>query len=192
MRRPLGDGWLLRRTPPGARGTPTYSRSFRVVEPNCLFQFCIERSQSVRRLFLQLCSFVILAGVAHGRPRARVPHLVGASEPIPFPGADSIFSRHCGAISGRLRFAVRPSRAAQLFARSNRSPRKTSRRRARVMASKASDPDQGSPTAAWSGYLFAMSQIGTACPLARESDLARPWMDKGEGAWGSRTRGFLP
>ena len=35
-----------------------------------------------------------------------------ASEPIPFPGADSIFSSRCGAISGRLRFAVRPSRGA--------------------------------------------------------------------------------
>ena len=31
---------------------------------------------------------------------------------IPFPGADSIFSSRCGAISRRLRFAVRPSRAA--------------------------------------------------------------------------------
>src|SRR5277367_5589527 len=35
------------------------------------------------------------------------------SEPIPFPGAESIFSSRCGAISGRLRpFAVRHSRAA--------------------------------------------------------------------------------
>ena len=35
-----------------------------------------------------------------------------AFETLPFPGADSIFSSRCGAISGRLRFAVRPSRAA--------------------------------------------------------------------------------
>ena len=35
-----------------------------------------------------------------------------ASETIPFPGADSIFSSRCGAISRRLRFAVTPSRAA--------------------------------------------------------------------------------
>jgi hypothetical protein len=34
-----------------------------------------------------------------------------ASEPLPFPGPDSIFSSHCGAISGRLRFAVSLSRA---------------------------------------------------------------------------------
>jgi hypothetical protein len=34
-----------------------------------------------------------------------------ASEPLPFPGPDSIFSSRCGAISGRLRFAVSLSRA---------------------------------------------------------------------------------
>jgi hypothetical protein len=34
------------------------------------------------------------------------------SEPIPFSGADSIFSSGCGAISGRLRFAGRHSLAA--------------------------------------------------------------------------------
>jgi hypothetical protein len=35
-----------------------------------------------------------------------------ATETIPFPGADSIFSSRCGAISGRLRFVVTPARAA--------------------------------------------------------------------------------
>ncbi len=35
-----------------------------------------------------------------------------APEPIPFPGANSTFSRRCDAIPGRTRFAVRPSRAA--------------------------------------------------------------------------------
>ena len=35
-----------------------------------------------------------------------------AVEVMPFPGAESIFSVLCGAISGRLRFAVRPLRAA--------------------------------------------------------------------------------
>ena len=35
-----------------------------------------------------------------------------AAEPIPFPGANSTFSSRCGTISGRARFAVRPSRAA--------------------------------------------------------------------------------
>ncbi len=46
--------------------------------------------------------------------RARYTRYCGfeASETLPFPGADLIFSSRCGAISGRLRFAVRPSRAA--------------------------------------------------------------------------------
>src|SRR5271156_6148579 len=33
----------------------------------------------------------------------------GDSETIPFPGADSIFSSGCGAISGRLRLAAIPT-----------------------------------------------------------------------------------
>ena len=45
------------------------------------------------------------------RPRTRSCGFE-ASETIPFPGADSIFSSRCGAISGRPRFAVTPSRAA--------------------------------------------------------------------------------
>jgi hypothetical protein len=60
------------------------SRSFRVVEPKCLFQFCIERSQSVRRLFLQLRHCGSSAGVALGRPRARAPDLVGSRLPSPY------------------------------------------------------------------------------------------------------------
>jgi hypothetical protein len=36
------------------------------------------------------------------------------------------------------------------------------------------------------------SKLQPLVPHARVSDLARPWMHKGEGAWGSRTRGFLP
>ena len=41
------------------------------------------------------------------RPRTRCCRFE-ASEPIPFPGADSIFSRRCGAISGRPPFCRQP------------------------------------------------------------------------------------
>jgi hypothetical protein len=44
---------------------------------------------------------------------------------IPFPGANSIFSTCCGAISGRLRFAVRFSRAASLATETPRFKRPT-------------------------------------------------------------------
>ena len=48
------------------------------------------------------------------RPSAARPYTRScrfeASEPLPFPGPDSIFSSRCGAISGRLRFAVSLSR----------------------------------------------------------------------------------
>src|SRR5271169_2532835 len=40
-----------------------------------------------------------------------------ASETIPIPGADSIFSSRCGAISGRLRFAVAVARTSDLCAK---------------------------------------------------------------------------
>src|SRR5271163_4683190 len=49
------------------------------------FQFCIERLQSLRRLFLQLChSFGSSAGAAHGELPARLPHLVGSRPPSPY------------------------------------------------------------------------------------------------------------
>jgi hypothetical protein len=51
------------------------------------------------------------AEAAHGRPRTTSCGFE-ATETIPFPGADSIFSSRCGAISGRLRFVVTPARAA--------------------------------------------------------------------------------
>ena len=46
---------------------------------------------------------------------------------IPFPGADSIFSSRCGAISGRLRFAVRrdPSDRNALVQKDRRSARRS-------------------------------------------------------------------
>ena len=51
----------------------------------------------------------LLSRSGHRRPRTRSCRFE-ASEPIPFPGADSIFSSCCGAISGRLLFAVSLSR----------------------------------------------------------------------------------
>jgi hypothetical protein len=77
------------------------------------FQFCIERFQSIGRLFLKLPKpgiFVILeARLPEPRTVGRRTRCCGseASEAIPFPGADSIFSSRCGAISGRLRFCRR-------------------------------------------------------------------------------------
>jgi hypothetical protein len=77
------------------------------------FQFCMERFQVVGRLFLQLgnlvtFNFSILAALGRSARSAARPctRYCGfeASETIPFPGADSIFSIGCGAISGRLRF----------------------------------------------------------------------------------------
>jgi len=84
------------------------------------FQFCIERFQSIGRLFLQLpkteiWSFSRLVSRSRARPAARPrTRCCGfeASEAIPFAGADSILSSGCGAISGRLRFAVQSSRAS--------------------------------------------------------------------------------
>ena len=57
------------------------------------------------------CNFATLSFLVVSRSRARLaarPCTISCgfevSEPIPFPGADSIFSSRCGAISGRLRF----------------------------------------------------------------------------------------
>src|SRR5271170_5608813 len=72
------------------------------------FQFCVERFQSIGRLFLQLPQTGIEARLPELRTVSRCTRSCGSEAPeaIPFPGADSIFSSRCGAISGRLRFAV--------------------------------------------------------------------------------------
>jgi hypothetical protein len=87
--------------------------SVRAAERRRRFQFCIERFQVVGRLFLQLvplghfqlCILAVLGRSARSaaRPCTRCCGFE-VSETIPFPGADSIFSIGCGAISGRLRF----------------------------------------------------------------------------------------
>jgi hypothetical protein len=75
------------------------------------FQFCIERLQDFRRLFPLPkpgpSSFSRLG--CPSRAVSRRTRCCGseASEAIPFPGADSIFSSCCGAISGRLPFCRR-------------------------------------------------------------------------------------
>ena len=48
------------------------------------FQFCIERFQNLRRLFLQLLQPCHSCGVAHGQPRAHLLHLVGSRLPGPY------------------------------------------------------------------------------------------------------------
>jgi hypothetical protein len=74
------------------------------------------RFRFVRKATRELRDFVIrLVNRSRVRPVARpCTRSCGfeSSGTIPFPGADSMFSSLCGAISGRLRFAVRSSRAA--------------------------------------------------------------------------------
>jgi hypothetical protein len=72
------------------------------------FQFASDDFNTLRAFF---CNFVILAVRQPDRagPCTRSSRFE-ASEPIPFPGADSVFSSGCGAISGRLRLALSLSR----------------------------------------------------------------------------------
>jgi hypothetical protein len=81
------------------------------------FQSCIERIQSLGRLFLSRARVQLWhsrgsrdRARSAARPRTRCCGFE-ASETIPFPGADSIFSSRCDAISGRLGSAVSRSRA---------------------------------------------------------------------------------
>jgi hypothetical protein len=75
----------IRRRSPRRRSSRSLSRA---APP-----FCQSEPRSAARPLTKSCGFEV-------------------SEPIPFPGADSIFSSRCGAISGRLRFVVRSSCAA--------------------------------------------------------------------------------
>ena len=99
--------------------TPEMAGTNPAISPGRRFQFCIERNQSFGRLFLQrprvqLCHSRGSSAGDRARSAAR-PCTTScgfeASDPIPFPGPDSIFSSRCGAISGRLRSAVSRSRA---------------------------------------------------------------------------------
>jgi hypothetical protein len=72
-------------------------------------------SSDFKSLGAFFCNFVTLGLVGRSRaPSAARPRTRScrfeASEAIPFPGGDSIFSSRCGAISGRLLFAVSLSR----------------------------------------------------------------------------------
>jgi hypothetical protein len=89
---------------------------------------------------------------------------------------DHTISR-CGAISRRL--VVRPSRAA------------IPAQRAHVIASKAKRPrlKVSNRGVVW----IAVRHLPSCDRLSPPERIgpARPWMHKGESAWGSRTRGFL-
>ncbi len=91
------------------------------------FQFCIERFQNLRRLFLQLpktgISVILEARLPEPRTVSHRTRSSGseASETIPFPGADSIFSSCCGAISRRLPFL--PSSPLAPRSRQTETPR---------------------------------------------------------------------
>jgi hypothetical protein len=105
-----------------AVGADPWARPRRALGRGRRFQFCIERLQDVRRLFLQLCNFSFWRPVTRSRARSAARPCTTscgfeASEPIPFPGADSIFSSLCGAISGRLHFAVAVARTSDLCAK---------------------------------------------------------------------------
>jgi hypothetical protein len=79
--------------------------------PTAHFSFASSDFKVLGAFFCNYWQLVILAarqpGVARSgaRPGTRSCRFE-ASEPIPFPGADSIFSSRCGAISGRLRLVV--------------------------------------------------------------------------------------
>ena len=78
------------------------------------FQFCIERFQNLRRLFLQHLQLCHSRGVAHDQPRARLLHLVGSRLPSPYHFRARIqsFQPVAAPFPGDSVFAVRPSRAA--------------------------------------------------------------------------------
>src|SRR5271156_3136056 len=131
-------------------------------------------------LFLQLRHCGSSAGVAHGRPRARVPHLVGSRLPSPYHFRARIqsFQGIAAPFPGDSTLSSDPL-APRNFLRDRIDPLERPRGgggRAPARA-KRSDPDQGSPTAAWSGYLFAISQIATACPLAPLLGVKRLFQD---------------
>jgi hypothetical protein len=99
--RPSFDGLWGHLLPQGAQGEKGGA-------PGADFTFASSEFKTLGAFF---CNFVILGSSARSRARSAVRPRTRSSgfevsEPIPFPGADSIFSSRCGAISGRLRFAV--------------------------------------------------------------------------------------
>src|SRR5277367_1157342 len=126
----------------------------------------------------QLCNFATCNSWVVSRSRARSaarPCTTSCgfetSEPIPFPGADSIFSSRCGAISGRLRLPSGP-----LAPRSGRPKRLGSKDGDRL-----SDPrrDGGhrnkhrTVTQLWQGNLLSSSRrnFAKSASLSRASHL---------------------
>ena len=88
-----------------------------------------------------------------------------ASEPIPFPGADSIFSSRCGAISGRLRFAARRAPGAAPARR---------RRHGRPRATRSCAGSGGGARTAWFPGLGRARLPGRVCAGPARSTRPRP------------------
>jgi hypothetical protein len=167
-------------------------RGRRSIGPKCLFQFCIERSQSVRRLFLQLRHCGSSAGVAHGGPRARVPDLVGSRLPSPY---------HFRARINLFKALRRHFRATPLC-------RQTLSRRATFCAIESTPSKDLAAAGARHGEQSEATQtrglqlrlgLDTCSPCRKLRPLA-PCARIGPGPivdaqrrrrWGSRTRGFL-
>jgi len=80
------------------------------VAPGADFSFASSDFKTLGAFFCNFATLSFLGRQPEPRTVSRAPAYqilwVEASEPIPFPGADSIFSSRCGAISGRRRFAV--------------------------------------------------------------------------------------
>jgi len=150
-------------------------RGRRQSNPSAYFSSASSEVKVLGAFFWQLRHCGSSAGVAHGRPRARVPDLVGSRLPSPYHFRARIqsFQGIAAPFPGDSALSSDPL-APRNFLRDRIDPLERARGGGRASSrAKRSDPDQGSPTAAWSAYLFAMSQIATACPLARVSDLTR-------------------
>ena len=101
--------WLQAlRTIPRQRARPTFPAA-----TGADFSFASSDFKALGAFFCNFCNLVILLRRARSAARPLTTSCgFAASGTIPFPGANSIFSTSCGAISGQPVFAVRPSRAA--------------------------------------------------------------------------------
>ena len=130
-------------SPQGSGEPSTASRCDRpsasVWESRRRFQFCVERFQSIRRLFLSLRNFVILAARQpephNGQPRGYVPYLVGSRLPRPYHFAARIQSFQAiaapfpGASFFSQPLAPRSRRPNRLGSKARQSPRRSPLRR---------------------------------------------------------------
>ena len=183
--------------PLGARGSPRIRAALNL-EPKCLFQSCIERFQKVggAPFFLSLWQLRHYGSSAGARKVGRVPayQIFGfeASEPVPFSGADfNFFQGIAGPFPGDSALSSDPLAPRNFLRDRIYSPEgPAAAGRCASSRAKRSDPDQGAPTAAGldncSPSFRCESIVSRRCDPVHPgvSDLARPWMYKGEGAWG--------